>query len=106
MRFKGKNTSSRARTSSIINPGQNFDHEILVVTLPGSIKAVRKNISALLDSEIVVHGIELMKGGSRSGQGVHGASDSGYRYGNRDQGGHQHGARDTALKTTTPQQQP
>ncbi|KAJ3987630.1 MoaB/Mog domain-containing protein [Lentinula detonsa] len=49
--------------------------ETLVVTLPGSMKAVRENLTVLLDSGVIVHAVELMKGGdgTQSGQGVHGA---------------------------------
>ncbi len=41
----------------------------LVVTLPGSVKAVQENITALLQAGVVNHAIELIRGGS--GQRVH-----------------------------------
>ncbi|KAI0722668.1 molybdenum cofactor biosynthesis protein [Earliella scabrosa] len=43
----------------------------LVVTLPGSVKAVQENIAALLNAGVVNHAIELIRGGS--GQRVHSA---------------------------------
>ena len=36
----------------------------LIVTLPGSTKAVRENISALLDSGIIPHALDLLQGSS------------------------------------------
>lgn len=41
----------------------------LVVTLPGSIKAVKENLEALLQSGVVSHAIDLIRGGS--GKDVH-----------------------------------
>lgn len=41
----------------------------LVVTLPGSPKAVKENLLALLNAGVVSHAIELIKGGS--GTAVH-----------------------------------
>ncbi|KAI9574318.1 MoaB/Mog domain-containing protein [Boletus coccyginus] len=41
----------------------------LVVTLPGSVKAVRENMETLLSNGIVAHAIDLIKGGS--GKQVH-----------------------------------
>ncbi|KAK7053929.1 Molybdopterin molybdenumtransferase [Favolaschia claudopus] len=43
----------------------------LVVTLPGSVKAVTENIQTLLDSGVVLHAVELIRGGS--GREVHAA---------------------------------
>ncbi|KAF9067623.1 MoaB/Mog domain-containing protein [Rhodocollybia butyracea] len=69
-------------------------HETLIVTLPGSVKAVRENLAALLDSGVVVHAVDLMKGGDgmKSGQGVHGAleSDPIHGHGHKHHGGHRH----------------
>ncbi|KAF5382940.1 hypothetical protein D9757_006332 [Collybiopsis confluens] len=72
--------------------------ETLIVTLPGSVKAVRENLAALLDSGVVAHAIDLMRGGDgkQSGQGVHGVSDSVHAHGHhhhhhhRGHGGHHH----------------
>ena len=41
----------------------------LVVTLPGSVKAVRENLKALLSGGVVHHAIDLIRGGS--GKQVH-----------------------------------
>ena len=41
----------------------------LVVTLPGSVKAVQENITALLQAGVMNHAIELVRGGS--GRSVH-----------------------------------
>jgi gephyrin len=41
----------------------------LVVTLPGSVKAVRENIEALQSGGVLEHAVELIRGGS--GQNVH-----------------------------------
>nr|VWO96104.1 N/A [Ganoderma boninense] len=41
----------------------------LVVTLPGSVKAVQENITALLQAGVINHAIELVRGGS--GRSVH-----------------------------------
>ncbi|KAE9407266.1 hypothetical protein BT96DRAFT_914841 [Gymnopus androsaceus JB14] len=67
--------------SSITNPGQDsneFGPETLIVTLP--------------DSGTVVHAVELMKGGdgSKSGQGVHGSSETGSGHGHRHHRSHRH----------------
>ncbi|KAJ7206785.1 MoaB/Mog domain-containing protein [Mycena pura] len=43
----------------------------LVVTLPGSVKAVKENMDALLSGGVVTHAIELIKGGT--GKQVHAA---------------------------------
>jgi len=53
----------------------------LVVTLPGSVKAVKENLDALLSNGIVDHAIDLIKGGS--GKQVHASMGSGH-------GGHDH----------------
>ncbi|KAJ3866953.1 hypothetical protein EV359DRAFT_35540 [Lentinula novae-zelandiae] len=95
-----------ASRSSSMNSDQNPDrdassvsesgHETLIITLPGSLKAVRESLSVLLDSGAIVHAVELMKGGdgSGSGQGVHGAlepeSPYGHGHGHRHHGGHRH----------------
>ncbi|EIN11072.1 molybdenum cofactor biosynthesis protein [Punctularia strigosozonata HHB-11173 SS5] len=42
---------------------------VLVVTLPGSVKAVRENLHALLDGGVVAHAVELLRGGT--GKNVH-----------------------------------
>ncbi|KAG5338317.1 hypothetical protein C0989_007592 [Termitomyces sp. Mn162] len=49
----------------------------LVVTLPGSVKAVKENMETLLNAGLVEHAVELTRGGT--GQQVHGemAKDSG-----------------------------
>ncbi|KAI9000732.1 molybdenum cofactor biosynthesis protein [Trametes punicea] len=41
----------------------------LIVTLPGSVKAVQENLAALLNAGVVNHAIELVRGGS--GRAVH-----------------------------------
>ncbi|KAH7876491.1 uncharacterized protein C8R40DRAFT_1100302 [Lentinula edodes] len=91
-----------ARRSSSMNSDRDVSsvsesgHETLIVTLPGSLKAVRESLSILLDSGAIVHAVELMKGGdgSGSGQGVHGAmepeSPHGHGHGHRHHGGHRH----------------
>jgi gephyrin len=43
----------------------------LVVTLPGSVKAVKENLDALLSAGVVSHAIELIRGGT--GKEVHAA---------------------------------
>lgn len=43
--------------------------DALVVTLPGSVKAVKENLEALLMGSVVDHALELIKGGS--GRQVH-----------------------------------
>ena len=43
--------------------------DTLVVTLPGSTKAVRENLTTLLDAGVVRHALDLIKGGS--GKEVH-----------------------------------
>ena len=47
----------------------------LIVTLPGSVKAVKENLEALLSGGVVNHAIDLIKGGT--GKGVHTALASG-----------------------------
>ncbi|KAK2465926.1 hypothetical protein APHAL10511_001567 [Amanita phalloides] len=47
----------------------------LVVTLPGSVKAVKENMEILLKDDLISHAIELIKGGT--GQAVHDALTSG-----------------------------
>jgi gephyrin len=41
----------------------------LITTLPGSVKAVRENLEALLNKGVIFHAIDLNRGGS--GQQVH-----------------------------------
>ncbi|KAJ3998351.1 hypothetical protein F5050DRAFT_1798500 [Lentinula boryana] len=71
--------------------------ETLVVTLPGSMKAVRENLTVLLDSGVIVHAMELMKGGdgTQSGQDHRHDHDHGHGHGHergRGRGGkHFHG---------------
>ena len=43
--------------------------ETLIVTLPGSTKAVKETLDALLSSGVIEHALELMKGGT--GRGAH-----------------------------------
>lgn len=45
--------------------------DTLVVTLPGSVKAVKESLEALLTGGVIEHAIELIKGGS--GKAVHSA---------------------------------
>src|SRR6202042_850834 len=47
----------------------------LVVTLPGSVKAVKENLEALLSGGVVEHAIDLIRGGT--GKRVHAALASG-----------------------------
>ncbi|KAH9855051.1 MoaB/Mog domain-containing protein [Lenzites betulinus] len=43
----------------------------LIITLPGSVKAVQENLAALLSTNVVEHALELVRGGS--GRAVHAA---------------------------------
>ncbi|KAJ7668136.1 MoaB/Mog domain-containing protein [Mycena rosella] len=60
----------------------------LVVTLPGSVKAVRENLEALLAGGVVAHAIELIKGGA--GKEVHAALAAGSRGPHEHQHHHHH----------------
>ena len=46
----------------------------LIVTLPGSVKAVKENMEVLLTDGLISHAIELIRGGS--GQATHAALSS------------------------------
>jgi gephyrin len=41
----------------------------LIVTLPGSVKAVQENLEALLAGDVLLHALDLLSGGS--GRSVH-----------------------------------
>ncbi|KAG8691717.1 hypothetical protein FRC11_012001 [Ceratobasidium sp. 423] len=45
--------------------------EALVTTLPGSPKAVKENLAALLQGGVISHALDLLTGGKESGQLVH-----------------------------------
>src|SRR5260221_7319452 len=47
----------------------------LITTLPGSVKAVKENMDALLQGGLISHALDLIKG--RSGQQVHARLQSG-----------------------------
>ncbi|KAF8314746.1 hypothetical protein DL93DRAFT_2149060 [Clavulina sp. PMI_390] len=70
-------------TPSASSPSPNATHETLVVTLPGSPKAVKENMSALLGAGVVLHAIELMKGGKDAGKAVHQSLGVSDRYSHR-----------------------
>jgi gephyrin len=38
----------------------------LIITLPGSVKAVKENMETLLSGDILIHALDLIKGGSGS----------------------------------------
>ncbi|KAJ3975269.1 MoaB/Mog domain-containing protein [Lentinula raphanica] len=86
--------STTETSESISEDTSNHGHETLIVTLPGSMKAVRENLAVLLDTHVIVHAVELMKGGDgiKTGQGVHGALEPasphihGHRHGHRHSG--------------------
>ncbi|KAJ4479031.1 MoaB/Mog domain-containing protein [Lentinula aciculospora] len=86
--------SSIADLNQSISSDNESGHETLIITLPGSVKAVRENLTLLMESGVIVHAVELMKGGdgSQSGQGVHGALEPGTPrgHGHRHRGGHRH----------------
>ncbi|SJL02520.1 uncharacterized protein ARMOST_05851 [Armillaria ostoyae] len=58
----------------------------LVVTLPGSTKAVTENVQALLQGGVLKHAIELIRGGT--GQQVHSQIGSSHHHHNHDHHGH------------------
>ncbi|TFY66636.1 hypothetical protein EVG20_g4452 [Dentipellis fragilis] len=72
--------------------------DTLVVTLPGSVKAVKENLETLLSAGVLDHAIELIKGGSGksihfalSGHGQHGHSHGHSSHHHHDHGhGHSH----------------
>ncbi|KAF8635012.1 hypothetical protein AX15_000594 [Amanita polypyramis BW_CC] len=69
-------------------------HDTLVVTLPGSVKAVKENMETLLKDGLISHAVELIRGGS--GQVVHaalagsGASTQGHSHRHSDHPHHHH----------------
>lgn len=61
----------RTPLAALSRPVAGTIHNTLIVTLPGSVKAVKENLDALLAGGVVDHAIELIKGGT--GKGVHDA---------------------------------
>ncbi|KAJ8087112.1 hypothetical protein PM082_005940 [Marasmius tenuissimus] len=61
----------------------------LVITLPGSVKAVKENLDALISNGAIEHAVDLIRGGS--GCGVHAAmSSSGHGHSHQPSHSHQH----------------
>lgn len=71
----------------------------LVVTLPGSTKAVRENLEALLSNGVLDHALDLIKGGS--GKAVHTALGSSHTPAGQGQHVHEHCHHHTAPKPRT-----
>ncbi|KAF8908344.1 molybdenum cofactor biosynthesis protein [Mucidula mucida] len=73
--------------ASLSRPVAGTLENTLIVTLPGSVKAVKENLEALLQDGILHHAVELVKGGS--GQAVHNAIGSSSPVASSS-GGHEH----------------